>query len=53
VLQRANAVLATLETLAKVPARAPVKPKVKRPVEPPELPTLKIRVIEPGLFGDE
>ena len=53
VLQRANAVLATLETPAKVPARAPAKPKTKRPVEPPELPKLKVRVIEASLFGEE
>ena len=53
VLQRANAVLATLEAPAKVPARGPTKPKAKRPVEPPELPKMKIRVIEPGLFGDD
>jgi len=57
VLQRASAVLATLETPGKVPARPAVEraraKKPAKPVEPPELPKLKVRVVEAGLFGDE
>ena len=56
VLDRANAVLATLESPQKVPTRPATRPRAKKPAEPldpPEKGKLKVRVIEPSLFGDE
>ncbi len=57
VLNRANAVLATLENPLKVPTRAPVeRAKPKKPVatvEPPEKAKPKPRPPEPSLFGEE
>ena len=56
VLDRANAVLATLESPQKVPTRSATRPRAKKPAEPidpPETPKLKVRVIEQSLFGEE
>ena len=56
VLDRANAVLATLESPQKVPTRPAPRPRVKRPAEPldpPEKAKLKIRIVAPNLFGDD
>ncbi len=54
VLDRANAVLATLESPQKVPTRpAPRAKKPAEPLEPPEKPKLKIRIVAPNLFGDD